>query len=283
MNPLPGAITVLFHDVDGCLNPEDGSQFVSGEDHRRLTSQQRGMLKQISAAIDASSIEHVILHTGRRLMDTLFIAEELATSKLRYLLSETGAIAYDLIQDAPIDLVAVAEESNRPELAAPFEDVSEVQELIHWYNSGGEQLLADEIGSPIRQIPKETLLTLHVPEAATGASFVDDLKRVLRKQTSIEQGRLRFYYNEFHVDIASAIDKGTGAQILLQMLDVPASAAAMIGDGTNDVPAFEVCGHGFCPSNSDERLKAVCRAMGGVVLEESFGAASIEVFRRLTA
>ena len=283
MPPEARPIRTIFHDVDGCLNPEDGSQFVSGEDHRRLTAEQKGMLKRVSAAIDASSIEHVILNTGRRLVDTLFIAEELATSKLRYLLSETGAVAYDLIQDAPIDLVGVAEESKRPELAAPFEDMSAVQELIHWYNSGGEQLLADEIGSPIHQIPKDTLLTLHVPESATGSSFVEDLKRLLRMQTSIEQGRLRFYYNDFHVDIASAVDKGTGAQILLEMLGVPASAAAMIGDGLNDVAAFRACGHGFCPSNSAEPLKAVCRAMGGVVLEESFGAASVEVFQRLTA
>ena len=281
MSPDPKPVRVLFHDIDGCLNPEDGSQFVSGEEHRRLTAEQKSMLARISAAIDASSVEKVILATGRRLLDTLFIAEELATSKLRYVLSETGAVAYDLIQDAPIDLVAVAEESRRPELGAPFEDLSEVQELIHWYNSGGEEVLAEKIGSEIHQIPKETLLTLHVPPSATGSSLVEDLKQVLRMETSIQQGRLRFYHNDFHVDITSPIDKGTGAEILLEMLNVPTSDAAMVGDGLNDVAAFEVCGHGFCPANAAEALKTVCQERGGVVLEETYGTASIEVFRRL--
>ena len=281
MSPETSPIRVLFHDIDGCLNPEDGSQFVSGEEHRRLTVEQKSMLARVNAAIDDSSVEKVILATGRRLLDTLFIAEELATSKLRYVLSETGAVAYDLIQDATIDLLAVAEESRRPELAAPFEDLSEVQELIHWYNSGGEELLAEKIGSEIHQIPKETLLTLHVPPSATGSSLVEDLKQILRMQTSIQQGCLRFYYNEFHVDITSPVDKGSGAQILLEMFGVSASDAAMVGDGLNDVAAFEVCGHGFCPGNAAEPLKTVCRERGGVVLEETYGAASIEVFRRL--
>ena len=281
MSPETSPIRVLFHDVDGCLNPEDGTQFVSGEEHRRLTVEQKSMLARVSAAIDASSVEKVILATGRRLLDTLFIAEELVTSKLRYVLAETGAVAYDLIQDATIDLLAVAEESRRAELAAPFEDLSEVQELIHWYNSGGEELLAEKIGSEIHQIPKETLLTLHVPPSATGSSLVEDLKQVLRMQTSIQQGRLRFYHNDFYVDVTSPIDKGTGAQILLEMLDVSASDAAMVGDGLNDVAAFEVCGHGFCPGNAAEPLKRVCRERGGVVLEETYGTASIEVFRRL--
>ena len=73
-------ISVLFHDVDGCLNPEDGEQFRSGEQHRRLSAEQKRMLKRISAAIDDSEVEQVVLTTGRRLVDTLFIAEELASS-----------------------------------------------------------------------------------------------------------------------------------------------------------------------------------------------------------
>ena len=256
MSPETSPIRVLFHDIDGCLNPEDGSQFVSGEEHRRLTVEQKSMLARVNAAIDDSSVEKVILATGRRLLDTLFIAEELATSKLRYVLSETGAVAYDLIQDATIDLLAVAEESRRPELAAPFEDLSEVQELIHWYNSGGEELLAEKIGSEIHQIPKETLLTLHVPPSATGSSLVEDLKQILRMQTSIQQGRLRFLLQRIsrgyqpHQSTREAGPKSCW-RCSASLLPTPlwwetVSTTSLL---------FEVCGHGFCPGKRGGTLE----------------------------
>jgi hydroxymethylpyrimidine pyrophosphatase-like HAD family hydrolase len=239
------------------------------------------MLAQISAAADASSIEQVVLATGRRLVDTLFIAEALDTPKLRYLLVETGAVAYDLIQDAPIDLAGYAKESAQPELAAPFADLSDVQRLIAWYNSEGQQLLEETIGCSVHQIPKQSLLTLVVPESLSGSSLTDHVKQLLRARTSIEASGLNFYFNEFHVDITSQIDKGTGAAILLDMLGFQPVQASMVGDGSNDLSAFEMCGHGFCPSNAVDALKAACRALGGAVLEASYGAASLEVFRRL--
>ena len=268
-------ISVLFHDVDGCLHPEDGEQFRSGEEHRRLSAEQKRMLKRISAAIDDSELEQVVLTTGRRLVDTLFIAEELASSKLRYLLVETGAIAYDLIQDAPIELAALAEEGGRLDLAEPFSDLTDVRELISWYNAGGQQRLEEEMGEPLHQIPKESLLTLHVPESSSGAELTDLVKQIISAETSIDHLGLRFYYNEFHVDIASRIDKGTGVQIMLHMLKVDFSKAGMLGDGTNDIPAFEACAHSICPSNAAESVKDTCRRMSGVVLGKAYGAASL--------
>ena len=55
---------IIFQDIDGCLNPDDGEHFsvIPGE---RLSLRQASMLGAINEAVEASPIEHFVLNSGR--------------------------------------------------------------------------------------------------------------------------------------------------------------------------------------------------------------------------
>ena len=280
MKSRSNQIRIVFHDIDGCLNPADGTPFAAGE-RRDLTLDQSRILQRISAAIDRSSVEYVVFTTGRSLADTVFIAKELTTLKLRYLLLEHSAIGYDLIRKARLDLQAIARSRGMPELGTAYSNLRDVHQAIIWYRTAGQAILEAKLGCAVPFIPKDSSLTLRVPEAVTGISVLDKLKQLFLSTTSIKVENLIFHCSDSYLDVLSKVNKADGVKILLKVLGYLESEATMIGDGPNDLPVFELLGRCFCPSNADSFLKEVCISMGGSVLREAFGEASIKVFERI--
>ena len=280
MKSRSNQIRIVFHDIDGCLNPADGTAFADGE-KRGLTLDQSRILESISGAIDRSSIEHVVLTTGRSLADTIFIAKELTTLKLRYLLLEHSAIGYDLVQKVQLDLQAIATSLGAPELRTAYSNLRDVHQAITWYRTTGQAILEDKLGCAVSFIPKDSNLTLRVPEAIAGISILNNLKQILFSTTSIKIENLIFHCSDSYVDVLSKVNKADGVKILLKMLGYLESEATMIGDGPNDLSVFELLGRCFCPSNADSSLKEFCISMGGNVLQEAFGEASIKAFESI--
>ena len=273
---------VVFHDIDGCLNPADGSPIGAGDD-LSMTAAQQSILARVNAAIEASQVEHVVIATGRRLADTLFVTDHLPTPKLRYLLVESGAVAYDRVTEAHLDLASIAVSCGLPDAGTPYNDLSQVHEVIAWYRAGGQQLLEGVVGSPLSEIPKASMLTLRVADSASEAAVLEDLRRLLATQASVDLDALNFYTNAARVDVTSKIDKATGARVILGMLEIAPECATMVGDGSNDLAIFEYLGRGFCPGNAGDAFKSACVAAGGTVLDDVFGEASVEVFGRFAA
>ena len=165
---------VVFHDIDGCLNPAMGTPIGAGDD-LSMAAAQRSVLARVDAAIEASAVEHVVIATGRRLADTLFVAEQLPTSKLRYLLVESGAVAYDRVAAEHLDLGAIAASRGLSEVATPYADLSQVLEVIAWYRAGGQQRLEAVVGSALAEIPKQAMLTLRVADSVSETVVLDEL------------------------------------------------------------------------------------------------------------
>ena len=278
MKQHPDAVPELvFHDIDGCLNPADGRPIGAGDDLSMAAAQQ-SILARVNDAIETSPVDHVVIATGRRLADTLFVTEHLPTPKLRYLLVESGAVAYDRVQGEHLDLAAIAVSNGMPDAAAPYADLSHVHEVIAWYRAGGQQRLEERIGSTLRDIPKQAMLTLCVADSVSEAAVLEQLRQLLASQPSIDLPALNFYTNDARVDVTSRIDKATGARIILGMLGIQPERATMVGDGSNDLAVFEYLGRGYCPGNAGDAFQSACAAAGGTVLDEVFGEASVELF-----
>jgi hydroxymethylpyrimidine pyrophosphatase-like HAD family hydrolase len=277
MDPIHDPIQLVFHDIDGCLNPADGSP-IGPADQLSMSAGHKAVLARVNAAIDASTVEHVVIATGRRLADTLFVTEHLPTKKLRYLLVESGALAYDTVTEAYLDLQEIAVSSGVRHLCDLYSDLSQVHGVVAWYRAGGQAVLEERLGSAVPEIPKEAMLTLRVCAAASEVAVMEELRQLLALEESIDLNALNFYTNEARVDVTSRIDKATGARIILAMLGVAPERASMIGDGSNDLPVFELLGRGFCPSNAGDALRRACVAAGGEALDHPFGEASVKVF-----
>jgi hydroxymethylpyrimidine pyrophosphatase-like HAD family hydrolase len=271
---------VVFQDVDGCLNTSDGP--LPDGPGQSPNAEQARMLREIGRAIDDSSVSEVVLNTGRGLSAVDFVVDGLASAKVRYLLVEHGAVAFDIVQHEPVDLRGIAERCGPPDRAARYAQLEPIRDAIEWYNEAGESLLSAAFGRPLPALPKTANLTLMIPDGLRPPDVIDAIERALEDNADVNSSDFVYHFSDLYVDVVSEVSKGDGALLLLEELDTGAEQALAMGDGTNDISMFEVLGSGFCPANSAAELKRVCQQRAGVVSSLRFGEAALELYRELS-
>lgn len=270
---------VVFQDVDGCLNPESGP--LPDGPGQSSDAEQARLLDQIGRAIDASVVSHVVLNTGRGLSAIDFIVEAIASRKLRYLLAEHGAVAFDVAKRAPLDLGELAKRRGPPERATRYAQLGPIRDAISWYQRAGEAQLSALFGHPLPALPKTANLTLMVPAGVPPRDLISAIEGALDANSEIDSREFVYHSSDLYVDVISEVSKGDGALLLLEELDTTPEQALAMGDGCNDISMFEVLGSGFCPANAAPELKRVCQSRSGVVSELSCGEAALEFYRSL--
>ena len=270
---------VVFQDIDGCLDlvgkplPDGARQTPSRE--------QAQLLREIGRAIDASSVSEVVLNTGRGLAAMDFVVAELASRKVRYLLAEHGAVAFDVLTETTVDLNTIAKRSGPPERAARYAQLEPIRSAIDWYNAHGEEQLSAHFEFPLPALPKAANLTLMIPEGLHSKAVLAALEAALQIQDAIDSSEFVYHSSDLYVDVLGAVDKGDGALLLLEELGRDPSEALAMGDGSNDIAMFEVLGWGYCPANAASELKQVCESRAGVISSRQHGEAALELYRAL--
>jgi predicted mannosyl-3-phosphoglycerate phosphatase (HAD superfamily) len=270
---------VVFQDIDGCLNTRSGP--LPDGTGQVATVEQERMLGAIGRAIDESSVAEVVLNTGRGLDCMDFVVAGLASRKVRYLLAEHGAVAFDVRRARPIDLHGIARQSGPPERAARYAQLGPIRDAIDWYRSEGESQLSVFFGQPLPALPKSANLTMMIPPGVPSSDVVRQLARSLAAVEAVDSSAFVYHASALYVDVMSEVSKGDGALLLLDALGEHPSGALAMGDGENDLSMFEVLASGFCPANSAAKLKRLCRQKAGVVSELDFGEAALEFYRGL--
>jgi len=271
---------VVFQDIDGCLNPPNAP--LPDGPGRSPDAEQARLLDQIGRAIDTSVVSHVVLNTGRGLSAMDFVVDALASRKVRYLLAEHGAVAFDVTEKRAIDMQRLAKRCGPPERAARYMQLGPIRDAISWYQSAGESQLSALFGHALPALPKSANLTLTVPAGVRSQDLIDAIERALESNAEIDSGDFVYHSSDHYVDVISEVSKGDGALLLLEELDAAPEQALAMGDGRNDISMFEVLGSGFCPSNAAPELKRVCQSRAGVVSSRSCGDAALEFYRSLS-
>ena len=123
---------VVFQDIDGCLNAPSGP--LPDGPGQSPTAEQARLLREIGRAMDDSRVSEVVLNTGRSLNAMDFVIEALGSQKLRYTLSEHGAVGFDAKGRVPIDLLELAKQGGSAERAQRYTQLKPIREAISWYS-----------------------------------------------------------------------------------------------------------------------------------------------------
>lgn len=107
---------------------------------------------------------------------------------------------------------------------------------------------------------KTTMLSYNPPTGMETHAFSEELEAVLMLQNEELKNELEFTFSQSAVDITcKGVNKGTGVLRLAEMLGIPVSQIAVIGDGMNNLMAFVTvaAGGGVCvaPSNAMPEVK----------------------------
>jgi len=79
--------------------------------------------------------------------------------------------------------------------------------------------------------------------------------------------------------VPDIFDKGTALQQLSNMVQIPLSQMAAVGDTAGDLSFLKLAAYPMCPANALPEVKAIC----GYVAEESYTAGLIEIIEKCVA
>ena len=210
-----------------------------------------------------------------------FIVAGIESRKLRYLLAEHGAVAFDIAKQELIDLREIANRCGPPERAARYAQLGPIRDAISWYNEEGESQISALFEHPLPALPKTANLTLRIPDGIPPREVIAAIERALIANDQVDSEGFVYHFGEFYVDVVSEVSKGDGALLLLEELGASPRKALAVGDGDNDISMFQVLGSCFCPANAAAELKRVCRRRSGVLSSLHCGEATLEFYLEL--
>lgn len=256
---------ILFQDIDGCLNTEDGAEL--GFDDASLSAAQANALRNLGRAIDDSPVEQVVLNTGRGWPATAYIGPAIASSKLRYALVEHGAQLWDLHNHTLVDLDELAARSKHPRALAALASTRRITGLIDWFADRGAVQLSSllKFDGVLQVKADKTLnLTFAVPPQVDGDAAVDQLRLLVDRETSFAADGLIYHYSRSNrfIDVMGTMDKGLGVHLTVDYLAGEMSRTAAIGDGLNDLPMLEAVAVPVCPANAEPAVQDLCERRG---------------------
>ncbi|WPJ96191.1 HAD hydrolase family protein [Coraliomargarita algicola] len=272
-------IKIIFQDVDGCLNPEDGEAFGVAVDWEP-SSAQVTMLEAIDAAVDASTLEHFVINTGRPWPLVRNLVKHFKSPKLRYLLLEHACVLYDREQDLFVNCAELAEHYGLSELSTRYRQIEVIQTLFDWYQSRGQAQLEAHYATDLTPVEKLGNLSIVIPEGVDGEEMLARIEALARAQLDErEMDQLDFLRSDRYLDILPGIHKLDGIHLLSAHFGLSLDAAMAVGDYLNDLSVFESFSRVMCPANAHPEIKelAQSKAESGHVSHLSYGAALLEL------
>ncbi|MFT4726365.1 MAG: hydroxymethylpyrimidine pyrophosphatase-like HAD family hydrolase [Granulosicoccus sp.] len=260
---------ILFHDVDGCLNAPDGAEIPRADQH--FSPQQFQLLHELGQALDASTVDLMVINTGRSLQDTMMLADAIKSSKLQYLIAEHGAVIFDIKNDQPLKWNSARHTTNSED---PLE---QVLAFIQWYKQTGFSVLADKLGTSLVMNEKVANLTLEIPPSADCHHVFEQLQLLVRDDSPFNPEEFVFHNSvaDGFIDVMSKIHKGDGIDIICNHLGNPEATTIAVGNGLNDLPMFENSHICLCPANSEQEVKEYCQKATGIISEYSYVEATL--------
>lgn len=261
---------ILFHDVDGCLNADAGTPIPIGDDP--LPPNQTARLEELGRKLDASSIDHFVINTGRSIDDTLAVVESIASHKLRYVIAEHGAVCRD-----------VKSNKNLPTQGPLSEKLILIRSFIDWYRVTGSVVLNERIGADVPILDKVANLTLDARNGLDSQLIYDVLQDVVKQNAPFDYNQVVFHHSEAdgYVDAMGLIDKGDGVETVSAMLSCthkPSrnTSTVAIGNGLNDMPMLNIASIPVCPANAEPEVREYCLSHSGFVSRHDFIDATFE-------
>jgi hydroxymethylpyrimidine pyrophosphatase-like HAD family hydrolase len=270
--------SIIFHDLDGCLNPENGEDYGSG-DNPHLSDAQCKTLKELGEAIDDSPLDHFVINTGRGIADTHFIAKKIISKKFRYCLLEHSGYGWDMQNDCKVDLNKMARDLGLESYPKKYEGMVKIHRLIDWFSVDGAKEYEKEFGLKFTFLEKDANLSILTPHNIHPETMIHDLKAFIDKQ--FPDNGFVYCYSHAYIDVLCDIHKSDGAKILCKFWNIEENKACIIGDGMNDLDIFSAFNGLMCPNNAHADLKDLCIRNGGYVSDYKYAKASFDLLKKL--
>lgn len=269
-------MNILFHDVDGCLNTEDGKELPHSD--KTLSSDQLVKLEELGQALDASdNVDMMIINTGRALVDTLPVAHAIKSQKLTYIIAEHGAVIHDCSTNSLVEWNTTDDGSADP--------LIKVNALISWFNSDGQAYFEQAIGQAIHTLDKIANLTLCVPEGVDSDGMFETVQNVIKNDSPFDHADFVYHHSKTdgYIDIMSNIDKGDGVNFIKKHVNADDVTTIAVGNGLNDMPMMSVVDLCICPANSEPELLEYCQSRNSFISEYGYAGATIHWLRENSA
>ncbi|MBL4680166.1 MAG: HAD family phosphatase [Pseudomonadales bacterium] len=256
---------ILFHDVDGCLNGTDGNPL--GFTEETLSVEHATELANLGELLDLSDVEHFIINTGRTWYDTEYLCNAINSRKARYALVEHGSSLWDIQSGQQIDLVTLSKKLGLEHASAALATIERVQELIIWFRSGGNNLLANIIDArkPLLLHGNQSgNLTIPVPEGKDGDAVMAAFEKIIQEQPEFAEDSFTYHHSrsDGFIDVMGTVDKGLGVELTIEYLDYDPSKTVAIGNGLNDLSMLSKVALPICPENAEPLVKNMCKDSG---------------------
>lgn len=276
-------IQIIFQDVDGCLNPEDGEEF--GVDPLwEPSARQIEMLKAIDRAVESSPLRHFVINTGRFEPILGNIVKHFSTPKLRFLVMEHASVIHDLKTGTNLDPVSIARACGMHELAERYSNLSTMRKLLHWYDVKGRAEMEQHYGVPMPRLDKIGNLSYAIPNGVEGADLLIHIEELVRTDFPIgEFQQLEFYRSDRFIDILPGVHKMDGIELVCAHLSIDTRDALAVGDFLNDLSIFQAFDQVMCPANAHPTIRKLTEAKGagGHVSPFPYGAALLDFLQSM--
>lgn len=273
------ALQIIFQDVDGCLNPENGEEF--GVDPQWEPSpRQVEMLEAIDRAVDASSLQHFVINTGRFQPVLDNIVKHFRTPKLRFLVMEHACVIHDRKTGTNLNLESMARACGMNPLAERYANLATMRKLLHWYDVRGQAEMERHYGAPMPRLDKLGNLSYAVPHGVDGAEVLTRIEALVHQDfTEAEIQQLEFCRSDRFIDILPGIHKMDGIELLCAHLSIDLQNALAVGDFLNDLAVFQSFDQVMCPANAHPQILELTRSKGecGHVSAFPYGAALLDL------
>lgn len=272
---------MIFQDVDGCLNPEDGEDFGVTTDWEP-SAKQIEMLQAIDRAVEASPLEHFVINTGRFWPIFGNLVKHFKTSKMRYLLMEHACVVLDLKTGKNLDLSAMAYDCGLPDLAARYANLGIMTKLLNWYDIRGQEAIEQRYNTPMPRLDKAANLSFAVPDGVDAEELLEVVASLAKEDFAEGEFRqLEFCRSDRFIDILPGIHKLDGIDLLCAHLGLEKQEALAVGDYLNDLAVFESFDQVMCPSNAHPRIRELTesKGAGGYVSKYAYGASLLDFLK----
>lgn len=277
------AIDVIFQDVDGCLNAPDGAPLPVGP-HANLSEGQISILSEISQALDASSVKHLVINTGRFWPILKTIVDAIPSRKLRYCVMEHACVVYDREADIYLDLPAMAAEFGLTDLFERFQQLDDIRALMQWYDRVGQGVLEAIYGEPMPRLDKQANLSFAIPKGVDGDVVLQKTEACIRNDfDAADPDGFEYSRSDKFIDILPGIHKMDGIELMCAFLDVSAQDCLAVGDYLNDLSVFQSNMPVLCPSNAHPTIQQLTRDKGdrGELSDQPYALALLQYLRRV--
>lgn len=272
------SLRIIFQDVDGCLNPEDGEAF-GADPQWEPSSRQVEMFRAIDLAVDASPLDHFVINTGRFGPILKNIVKHFRSPKLRYLVMEHACVIHDRETGTNLDLETMARACGMDELADRYANLDSMRKLLSWYDVRGQAEMERHYGAPTPRLDKVGNLSFAIPDGVDGSDVLNHIEE--RVRTDFPAGdfdRFEFCRSDRFIDILPGIHKMDGIKLVCAHLGIETNKALAVGDFLNDLAVFEAFDQVMCPSNAHPKIRGLTEAKGsgGHVSQSAYGASLLD-------